>query len=121
MILSTLKNIPARAVRAFGYSWAGLKNAFVKEEAFRLEALGLVLLGLVLPFVPWPLWKKCALLAVFFLIPLTELLNTAVEDVCDLVSPGYNDFIKNAKDKGSAAVLLALVINVLALAGLILI
>ena len=120
MILSTLKNIPTRAVRAFGYSWAGMKNAFIKEEAFRLEVLGLLLLLLILPFAPWPLWKKFAILAVFFLIPLTELLNTAVEDLGDLVSPGYNDYVKSAKDKGSAAVLLAMVINALALVGLIL-
>lgn len=121
MILSTLKNIPTRAVRAFSYSLAGMKSAFVREEAFRLEVLGLILLGLVLPFAPWPLWKKIALLAVYFLIPLTELLNTAVEDLSDLVSPEYNEYIKRAKDKGSAAVLLAIAVNALAFGALILV
>jgi diacylglycerol kinase (ATP) len=121
MILSTLKHIPIRAIRAFSYSLAGMRSAFIREEAFRLEVLSLILLGLALPFVPWPLWKKFALLAVFFLIPLAEMLNTAVEDLSDLVSPEYNDYIKNAKDKGSAAVLLAIAINVLVLLALILV
>lgn len=33
----------------------------------------------------------------------SELLNTAIEAVCDLVSPEYNPFVKIAKDSGSAA------------------
>ncbi|MDR1921420.1 MAG: diacylglycerol kinase [Candidatus Adiutrix sp.] len=42
-----------------------------------------------------------------------------MEDICDLVSPDYDLHVKNAKDKGSAAVLLAIIINVLALAALV--
>lgn len=119
-MIKTIKNIPRRVVKASSYSWDGLKSAFVKEEAFRLEALALILLVLVLIFVPWPLWKKAALAAVFILIPLAELFNSAIEDLCDLVSPEFNPLIKSAKDKGSAAVLLAIIINLLALAALIL-
>lgn len=121
MILKTLKNIPVRAVNATGYSWAGLKSAFVREEAFRLETLALGLLVLVLIFIPWPLWKKFALTAVYLLIPLTELLNTAIEDLGDLASRDFNPHVKNAKDKGSAAVLLAIFVNLMAGAALILV
>lgn len=120
-MIKTIKNIPRRVVKAFGYSFDGLKSAFVKEESIRLEAMGLVLLVLILIFVPWPMWKKFGLTATFLLIPLAELLNSALEDLCDLVSPDFNLLIKSAKDKGSAAVLLAIVINVLALAALILV
>ena len=52
------------------------------------------------------------------MILIVELLNSAIEDVCDLVSPGYSELIKNAKDKGSMAVLLALFCNVLLLIAL---
>jgi len=121
MILKTIKNIPRRVVKASGYSFDGLKSAFVKEESFRLEILALVLLVLILFFVPWPLWKKVGLTAIFILIPLAEIFNSALEDLCDLVSPEFNPLIKSAKDKGSAAVLLAIVINLLALAALIMI
>ncbi len=121
VLLQTLKNIPARAVRASAYSWAGLKSAFVREEAFRLETLVLGLLVLVLIFIPWPLWKKFAMTAVYFLIPLTELLNSAIEDLGDLASRDFNLHVKNAKDKGSAAVLLAIFVNLLAGAALILV
>jgi len=119
MLLQTIKNIPRRARTALSYSRDGLKSAFIKEEAFRLETLAFILLVIALIFVPWPLWKKAALLSVFLLIPLTELLNSALEDLCDLVSPDYNILIKEAKDKGSAAVLVAIILNLLALAALI--
>ena len=119
MLIKTIKNIPQRVVRAFNYSWDGLKSAVIKEESFRLEMMSLIILVAVLFFVPWPLWKKAALTASFQLIPLTELLNSAIEDVWDLVSPDRNPLVKAAKDKGSAAVLLAIVINLSVLTALL--
>ena len=114
-----LTNIPKRASSAMRYSLQGLRSAFVKEESIRLETLALILLTAVLALVPWPVWKKAALLGAYLLIPLTELLNSAIEDLCDLVSTGYDERIKSAKDKGSAAVLLAIILSLLALAALI--
>ena len=119
-MIKTIRNIPRRVIKASSYSWDGLKSAFVKEEAFRLESLALIILVIILIFVPWPLWKKAALTAIYILIPLAELFNSAIEDLCDLVSPEFNPLVKSAKDKGSAAVLLAIIISLLALTALIL-
>jgi diacylglycerol kinase (ATP) len=119
MLWSTLKNIPGRLVRAGGFSARGLKAAFLGEEAFRLEMMGLVLLGAALMAVPWPWWKKAALAAAYLLIPLAELLNSALEDLADLVSPEFHPLVEKAKDKGSAAVLLAIIANIVWLLALI--
>jgi diacylglycerol kinase (ATP) len=70
--------------------------------------------------VSWPIWKKGVLIAVYLLIPLIELINSALEDICDLVSPDYNEKIKWAKDKGSAAVLMAIIIAIVTLLVLVL-
>jgi diacylglycerol kinase (ATP) len=118
-MLKALMNIPRRARNAMYYSLCGLASSFRKEEAVKLEAIALVLLVAVLCLVHWPLWKKLALTATYLLIPFSEMLNSAVEDVCDLVSPEYNEKVKTAKDKGSAAVLLAMLVNFIALAALI--
>jgi len=118
MFKSTLRNFPRRVIRAFCFSGRGLKSAFSREEAFRLEVFGLGLLGLVLAAAAWPWWKKAALVAAYMLIPLSELINSALEDLCDLVSPDFHPLIAQAKDKGSAAVLLAIVVNVLVLLAL---
>lgn len=118
-MLKTIKNIPRRAASATQYSLAGLKSAYSKEEAIRLEAMGFALVLIAMLIVPWPFWKKAAMVAAYLLIPLCELVNSAIEDVCDLISRDYQENIKTAKDKGSAAVLLAIIINLAVLAALI--
>ncbi|MDR1576750.1 MAG: diacylglycerol kinase [Deltaproteobacteria bacterium] len=118
-MLNALKNIPRRAKRAMGFSLCGLWSAFKKEEAIKLELVGLVILALILAWVDWAGWKKWVLTATYFFIPLTELVNSALEDICDLVSPNFNEKVRDAKDKGSAAVLLAIIINFLVLGGLL--
>jgi len=117
MFKNDLRNFPGRVVRALGFSGRGLKGAFL-EESFRLEVWGLVLLGAVLAACPWPMWKKAALASAYLLILLAELFNSALEDLCDLVSPDYHHLAGRAKDKGSAAVLLAMLVNVLVLLAL---
>ena len=53
------------------------------------------------------------LIATVFLVLITELLNTAVESAIDRVGTDYHDLSKRAKDLGSAAVFLSLVLCVL--------
>ncbi|MDR2612600.1 MAG: diacylglycerol kinase [Deltaproteobacteria bacterium] len=118
-MLKALLNIPGRARSAMRYSLSGLASSFRKEESVKLETIALAVLIAILIPVPWPLWKKLALTAGYLLVPFAELLNSSVEDICDLVSPGYNEKVKAAKDKGSAAVLLAIAANLLILAALI--
>jgi len=60
---------------------------------------------LLLPVTPL---EKLLLIAVFVLVLVVELLNSAVEAVVDRVSLERNPLSKNAKDFGSAAVLLTL-------------
>jgi diacylglycerol kinase (ATP) len=118
-MLKTLLNLPRRVVSAMRYSLGGLKVALKKEESFKLEALALALLVGILALVDWPSWKKFCLIGVFLIIPLTELVNSALEDICDLVTKEIHPKVKAAKDKGSAAVLLAILIGLVALAALI--
>ncbi len=99
-----------RLVRAFGYSLDGFATAFRNESAFRQEvALAVVLL----PAAFWVgrNWVEVALLAgSVLLVMIVELLNSAVEAAVDRVSFELHDLSKRAKDFGSAAVLLALLI-----------
>lgn len=119
-MLRLLLKAPARFIKSFGYAWNGLKTTFVKEESFRLEVIALAALVIAMIFCPWPLWKKFALIGAYLLVPFAELINSAIEDVCDLVSPGPNDLVKTAKDKGAMAVLAAIVFAAVVLVALIL-
>ena len=107
----------ARIFAAFYYSADGLGSAFKNEAAFRQELLLYFLLLPILYFLPVSLLFKCLLFSVNTLVLIVELLNSAVESVVDLVSPDYNIYAKRAKDMGSAAVLLSLLLAAILWAG----
>jgi len=100
-----------RLWHALGYSLAGLRAAW-DEKAFRQEAILSVLL-LPLSFWLGKNWVEVALLAgTVVLVMVVELLNTGVESAIDRVGPEWHDLSKRAKDMGSAAVLLSLLLCV---------
>ncbi len=102
-----------RIINAAGYSWCGLKTAWKGEAAFRQE---LFLLVVLLPLacvlgengVEWAL-----LIGVCLIVLMTELLNSAIEAVVDRIGPEHHPLAGAAKDIGSAAVLIALMLVVL--------
>ena len=99
-----------RIFRAFFYSMEGLKTAWQHEHAFRQE-LALLVLGVVLAFLlPVSARDRLALIGVLVLVLIVELLNSAIEAVVDRVSLDRHPLSKNAKDFGSAAVLLAMLL-----------
>lgn len=98
------------ALEAFRYSLKGLTAAWRSETAFRQE----VMLGIpMLIAAPWLAPDRTALvlmMASVLLVWLVELLNTAIEAVCDTVSVDHHPLLGLAKDTGSAAVMVSLVI-----------
>ena len=101
-----------RIFSAFFYSIDGFKSAWKNEHAFRQE-LVLVIIGILTALVlPVSAFEKLMMIAVLLLILVVELLNSAIEAVVDRVSLERHILSKNAKDFGSAAVLLTLIIAV---------
>ncbi len=98
-----------RVWHAAGYSLAGLRAGW-GETAFRQEALAACIL---VPAAFWlgRNWVEVALLAGSVLgVMIVELLNTAVEAAIDRIGPEWHPLSKRAKDMGSAAVLLSLLL-----------
>ncbi len=94
---------------AFGYSLSGLKAAWY-EKAFRQEAIGAFVL-VPLSFYVGKTWQETALLAgIVVLVMVVELLNTGIESAIDRIGPEWHELAKRAKDTGSAAVLLSLLL-----------
>lgn len=99
-----------RVCNALHYSLAGLRAAYRYEDAFRQEtwlALVLVPVALLLP-VSW--LAKGLLISSLLLVLVVELLNSAVEAVVDRVGLENHRLAKRAKDIGSAAVLVTLLL-----------
>lgn len=108
--MKTTNRDGARLVGACKHSAAGLASTFRNEVAFRQELVLAVPHFLLLYFIGFPVWVWVALTALLGLVMAVELLNTAVECVVDLVSPGYHELAKRAKDAASAAVSVCLAI-----------
>jgi diacylglycerol kinase (ATP) len=99
----------SRVWHAFGYSLSGLKAGW-HETAFRQEAIGSFVL-LPLAFFVGQTWQETALLAgTVVLVMVVELLNTGIESAIDRIGPEWHALAKRAKDTGSAAVLLSLLL-----------
>lgn len=99
----------SRIWHAFGYSLAGLRAGW-QETALRQEMLAALVL-LPLSFWVGRSWIEVVLLAGSVLIVLiVELLNTGVESAIDRIGPEWHELSKRAKDMGSAAVLLSLLL-----------
>ena len=99
-----------RIVDAFWNSRRALARAFHSEAAVRQE---LILLAITLPLlfvITDDVWKRVALISVILVVLAVELLNTAIEKLCDHLYPAQHEVIGYVKDLGSAAVLMSLLL-----------
>lgn len=99
--------------KSIRYSIQGLKDSFKGERSFKLYSFCAILL-LILSFYVNISFKD-ALVVIFMMtmILMVELLNTAIENVVDLVTKEKNDYAKRAKDCGSAATFVVVVLGIL--------
>jgi diacylglycerol kinase (ATP) len=99
-----------RLINAARYSRDGLISAWRHEDAFRTEVLLAVVMVPLALLLPIPLVEKILLAGVVVLVLIVELLNTGIEAAIDRDSMEINPLGKRAKDYGSAAVMLSLLL-----------
>jgi diacylglycerol kinase (ATP) len=102
-----------RILRATRFSAQGIASAWRHEAAFRQE---LTLVVVMTPFAFWlgrSITETALLIAVLLLVLIVELLNSAIEAAIDRHGDEHHDLSGRAKDMGSAAVFVALVLVVL--------
>ena len=101
-----------RAWHAAKNSWCGLEYAFMEESAFRQELTLLTLFTPIALFLPIGYLEKALLISSLVMVLVVELLNSSVEAAIDRISFEHHDLSKRAKDFGSAAVMLTLMIAI---------
>ncbi len=97
-----------RLFYAFRHSLAGIGYAASHEASFKQE---LILFAVALPvavLISTSLPMFLVLMGAIVLLMIVELINTAIEAVCNGLSRDYMEEIKIAKDCGSAAVFLSI-------------
>ena len=95
------------------YAWDGLVHAIKTETSFKIElAIAIIFFPLVY-IMPFELMYKLILVITYFIIMIAELLNSAVENVVDLVTTEIHPLAKAAKDIGATAVLFSVILHLL--------
>ena len=103
---------PFRIWQAFQWSMKGLRAAWQVESSFRLEVYLCILLVPLALYLGQTGIERFLLISVLLLVLIVEVLNSAIEAVVDRVSLDSNPLSKNAKDFGSAAVMLSLLLAI---------
>ena len=98
-----------RLIKAVGYSFSGFKAAFQNEEAFRQEILLIIILVPLAFYIANNTIEMVLLIFSTLLVPIIELVNSAIEATVDRISMKKHKLSMRAKDIGSAAVFLSLV------------
>ncbi|MBQ7154155.1 MAG: diacylglycerol kinase [Synergistaceae bacterium] len=109
----TYKNPLKRIISASVYSLQGLAYAVKNEQAFRYEAVVLVVIGILLWVMPLTLWQGLFLAGMWLIVMALELVNSAAEKAFDLITQDYHPLVKAGKDMLSASVFVMVSFNVM--------
>jgi len=101
-----------RLLLAFGYSCQGLLATFRHEAAFRLELVSFALLLPLALLLDVTRLDRVLMIASLLLVMVVELINSALESMVDRVGHDRHELSGRAKDQGSAAVLVAVVLAI---------
>lgn len=99
-----------RLLKALGYSCEGLCSALKEGPAFQLEVIICAILIPTAFCLRVGIPERILLIASLFLVLIVELLNTAVETLADRISTEIHPLTKKAKDIGSSAVFLSILL-----------
>ncbi len=95
------------------YALDGLVHAIKNETSFKLELLIALIVFPAIYLLPFELIYKLVLVITYFMIMIAELLNSAIENVVDLVTTDIHPLAKAAKDIGATAVLFTVILHIL--------
>lgn len=99
-----------RIFKAAGYSWQGIRAAWQHEAAFRQEAIAAVIAVVVACWLDVDAVTRVLLIGSVILVVVVEILNSAIEAVVDRIGQERHPLAGRAKDMGSAAVLLTILL-----------
>jgi diacylglycerol kinase (ATP) len=100
---------PMQLVRAFSNSLSGLAHAVKSERAIQQEIVILLIGGIAAFLLTDSSVERAILIGSLCIVLIVEIINSAIEAAIDRIGPELHPLSKQAKDLGSAAVLLSLV------------
>lgn len=102
-----------RIIKAAGYSWKGFHAAWRHEAAFRQESSAAIIAIIIACWLDIDAITRLLLIGSVLLVMIVEIVNSAIEAVVDRIGLERHELSGRAKDMGSAAVLLAIILALL--------
>jgi len=95
------------------YAIDGFIHAFKNENSFKIELFLSLFVFFAIYIIEVPLSEKLILLITAFLVLIVELINSAIENVVDLVTLDIHPLAKSAKDIASTAVMFSILLHII--------
>jgi diacylglycerol kinase len=100
-----------RVLKSFSFAFQGLKDCLLNEKNFRIQYVTALIILIAGIFFSLNSMEWVSILLCFALVLSFEIINSAIEKLCDLVCPSINPVIKKVKDMCAAAVLVSAIIS----------
>ena len=95
-----------------GDAFMGIWITFKEERHMKFHFAFAILVVLCAIFCNIAAWELCVVLGCIALVFVTEIINTALENLCDTIEEQNNPHIRNAKDMAAGAVLVCAIVSV---------
>jgi diacylglycerol kinase len=99
-------------IKSVGYACEGIITFFKTQPNAQIQLLAAVAIIMVGFILDISCWEWCWIVASIASVIITEMLNTALEFLTDLVSPSVHPLAKKVKDVAAGAVLIAAITSV---------
>jgi diacylglycerol kinase (ATP) len=109
---------PNKFIKSVPHAFRGIISLIKNDNNFRIHLLAVVVVIIVGLYLGFTEFEWLAVIITMGIVLALEAMNTAIETIIDLVSPGYHDLAKKTKDVAAGAVLL-FVFAALGVAGVI--
>ncbi|MCF6365987.1 MAG: diacylglycerol kinase family protein [Bacteroidales bacterium] len=96
-----------KQLKTFKYALNGIAHVFKKEQNFRIHIIATILVIAAGVFFSIDRTEWMFIIIAINIVLAFELANSAIEYICNFVSPGYSNKIKRIKDVSAAAVLIS--------------
>jgi undecaprenol kinase/diacylglycerol kinase (ATP) len=99
-----------KLIKSFGYALKGTFFALKEQQNMRIHAIAILVVTVVGIFLGLTAIEWSVIALAISTVIVTEMINTAIEDLVDLVSPEFNKKAGRIKDVAAGAVLLAAIV-----------
>ncbi len=98
--------LTASRLKSFHYAIGGIRSVIISEPNFKIH----IIAALIILTACWVLnlsaLEWCLSILIISMVLVAEIINTTIENLCDLIQPEYNERIKVIKDISAAGVLI---------------